>query len=48
MKMTRMMIQLPRNLKTKLDALRKQGATASGLMRNQNATLRSRSATALM
>jgi metal-responsive CopG/Arc/MetJ family transcriptional regulator len=34
MKMTRMMIQLPRTLKAKLDALRKQGTTASGLIRN--------------
>jgi metal-responsive CopG/Arc/MetJ family transcriptional regulator len=34
MKMTRMMIQLPRNLKAKLDALRTQGTTASGLIRN--------------
>ncbi|HEV8329157.1 MAG TPA: hypothetical protein VGQ08_16895 [Nitrospiraceae bacterium] len=34
MKMTRMMIQLPGNLKTKLDALRKQGTTASGYIRH--------------
>jgi predicted DNA-binding protein len=34
MKMTRMMIQLPWNLKTKLDALRKQGTTASGYIRH--------------
>jgi metal-responsive CopG/Arc/MetJ family transcriptional regulator len=34
MKMQRLNIQLPRNLKAKLDALRKQGTTASGLIRN--------------
>ncbi len=34
MKMTRMMIQLPQPLKAKLDALRTQGTTASGLIRN--------------
>jgi metal-responsive CopG/Arc/MetJ family transcriptional regulator len=34
MKMTRIMIQLPGNLKNKLDALRKQGTTASGFIRN--------------
>ena len=34
MKMTRMMIQLPWNLKTKPDVLRKQGTTASGFIRN--------------
>jgi metal-responsive CopG/Arc/MetJ family transcriptional regulator len=33
MKMTRMMIQLPGNLKAKLDALREQGTTASGYIR---------------
>ena len=33
MKMTRMMIQLPWNLKTKLDTFRKQGTTASGYIR---------------
>lgn len=33
MKMTRMMIQLPQPLKAKLDALRKQGTTASGYIR---------------
>ena len=32
--MTRMMIQLPWNLKTKLDAFRKQGTTASGYIRH--------------
>jgi metal-responsive CopG/Arc/MetJ family transcriptional regulator len=34
MKMQRMMIQLPASLKAKLDALRKQGTTASGFIRN--------------
>ena len=34
MKMERVMIQLPMGLKTKLDALRTQGTTASGLIRN--------------
>jgi metal-responsive CopG/Arc/MetJ family transcriptional regulator len=34
MKLTRMMIQLPRTLKAKLDVLRKQGTTSSGLIRN--------------
>lgn len=34
MKMTRIMIQLPETLKSKLDALRKQGTTASGFIRN--------------
>lgn len=33
MKMDRMMIQLPRGLKAKLDALRAQGYTASGYIR---------------
>jgi mannitol/fructose-specific phosphotransferase system IIA component len=33
MKMQRLNIQLPANLKTKLDALRKQGTTASGYIR---------------
>lgn len=33
MKMQRLNIQLPRHLKTKLDALRKQGTTASGYIR---------------
>jgi metal-responsive CopG/Arc/MetJ family transcriptional regulator len=34
MKMIRVLIQLPQPLKTKLDALRKQGTTASGLIRH--------------
>jgi len=34
MKMVRMPIQLPVNLKKKLDALRKEGTTASGLIRH--------------
>ena len=34
MKMTRMMIQLPGNLKAKLDALRKKGTTSSGFIRS--------------
>ena len=34
MKMQRMMIQLPASLKAKLDALRVQGTTASGFIRN--------------
>jgi metal-responsive CopG/Arc/MetJ family transcriptional regulator len=34
MKMIRVLIQLPQPLKAKLDALRKQGTTASGLIRN--------------
>jgi metal-responsive CopG/Arc/MetJ family transcriptional regulator len=34
MKMTRIMIQLPETLKSKLDTLRKQGTTASGFIRN--------------
>ena len=34
MKMIRVLIQLPRPLKAKLDALRKQGTTSSGLIRN--------------
>jgi mannitol/fructose-specific phosphotransferase system IIA component len=33
MKVQRLNIQLPANLKTKLDALRKQGTTASGYIR---------------
>ena len=33
MKMVRVLIQLPRPLKAKLDALRKQGTTASGYFR---------------
>ena len=34
MKMIRVLIQLPQPLKARLDALRKQGTTASGLIRN--------------
>jgi hypothetical protein len=34
MKMQRLNIQLPANLKAKLDALRTQGVTASGFIRN--------------
>ena len=34
MKMTRLLIQLPWPLKAKLDALRAQGTTASGLIRH--------------
>lgn len=34
MKMVRMLIQVPRPLKAKLDALRQQGTTASGFIRN--------------
>jgi predicted DNA-binding protein len=34
MQMQRLNIQFPRELKAKLDALRKQGTTASGLIRN--------------
>jgi len=34
MKMTRLNIQLPIPLKAKLDAERRQGTTASGLIRN--------------
>jgi metal-responsive CopG/Arc/MetJ family transcriptional regulator len=34
MKMVRILVQLPESLKAKLDALRKQGTTASGLVRN--------------
>lgn len=33
MQMQRLNIQLPRNLKAKLDALRKQGTTSSGYIR---------------
>jgi mannitol/fructose-specific phosphotransferase system IIA component len=33
MKMTRLLIQLPQPLKARLDALRKQGTTASGYIR---------------
>ena len=34
MQMQRLNIQLPRTLKAKLDALRKQGTTASGFIRS--------------
>jgi metal-responsive CopG/Arc/MetJ family transcriptional regulator len=34
MKMERLMIQVPQPLKAKLDALRKQGTTASGFIRS--------------
>ena len=34
MKMERVMIQLPKSLKDKLDSLRRQGTTASGYIRN--------------
>lgn len=34
MQMQRLKIQLPHHLKAKLDALRKQGMTASGFIRN--------------
>lgn len=34
MKMDRMIIQVPRRLKTKLDALRQRGTTAAGLIRH--------------
>jgi hypothetical protein len=34
MQMVRLMIQVPRPLKAKLDALRKQGTTASGFIRS--------------
>ena len=34
MKMTRMVIQLPHPLKAKLDAVRKRGTTAAGLIRH--------------
>ena len=34
MKMERIVIQLPTHLKAKLDAKRKQGTTASGLIRH--------------
>ena len=34
MKMQRVMVQLPLHMKARLDALRKQGTTASGLIRN--------------
>jgi predicted DNA-binding protein len=34
MKMQRVMVQLPPRMKARLDALRKQGTTASGFIRN--------------
>ena len=34
MKMIRLIVQVPRPIKAKLDALRAQGTTASGLIRN--------------
>lgn len=34
MKMVRLLIQVPAPIKARLDALRKQGTTASGLMRH--------------
>ena len=34
MKMVRMLINVPASLKAKLDALRKEGTTASGLIRH--------------
>jgi hypothetical protein len=34
MKMTRMMIQLPGNLRAKLDVERKRGTSAAGLIRH--------------
>ncbi len=34
MKMTRLVIQLPQDLKAKVDALRVQGISASGFIRN--------------
>ena len=34
MKNTRLIINIPRHLKTKLDASRKEGTTASGLIRH--------------
>lgn len=34
MKMVRVLIQLPESLKVKLDAKRRQGTTASGLIRH--------------
>jgi len=34
MKMVRLLIQVPRPLKAKLDALRKEGTTASGFIRH--------------
>lgn len=34
MKMVRVLIQLPQSLKSKLDALKQQGTTASGFIRS--------------
>lgn len=34
MKMIRLVVQLPKTLKTKLDAERKRGTTAAGLIRH--------------
>jgi metal-responsive CopG/Arc/MetJ family transcriptional regulator len=34
MKMERLNIQIPKNLKTKLDAMRREGYTASGYIRS--------------
>lgn len=34
MAMVKVLIQIPRTIKTKLDALRKEGTTASGLIRH--------------
>ncbi len=34
MTMTRLVVQLPKSLKSQLDAVRKQGFTASGLIRH--------------
>jgi hypothetical protein len=34
MKMIRLVVQLPKNLKSKLDAERKRGTTAAGLIRH--------------
>jgi hypothetical protein len=34
MKMERMLIQIPKHLKTKLDAERKRGTSAAGLIRH--------------
>lgn len=34
MKMTRLVVQLPKTLKAKLDAERKRGTTAAGLIRH--------------
>ena len=34
MAMVKMLIQIPQTMKTKLDAVRKEGTTASGLIRH--------------